>query len=112
MENQVNSITVEGVLTSDVKLTYDDTKKASIGKFYLKNTTTVGKNTYHNDFYIVVYGRKAENCEQHLHIGSNCTVVGKVSTWHKPDKNGNMQPGVTILTSEVFFEEDEEIVSD
>ena len=107
MDNMLNVITVEGVLTSEVRLTYDENKKTSVGKFYLKNTTKVGKNVYHNDFYVVVYGRKAEACEQHLYVGKRCSVTGKVSTWVKPGQNGHNQVGVTILAQDVNYEEEE-----
>lgn len=112
MNNMLNVTAAEGILTSEVKLTYDDVKKTSIAKFYLKNTTTVGKNTYNNDFYVVVYGRKAEACAKHLHIGKKCSVSGKISTWHKTDKNGNSQPGITLIASDVNFEEEEDALEE
>ena len=109
MENQLNMLATEGVLTSDVKLNYDDVKKTYVAKFYLKNTSKIGQNTYKNDFYIVVYGKKAEACARHLAIGRKCTVCGKTSTWRKTDKNGNAQPGVTVIASEVYFDSDESV---
>lgn len=109
MDNQLNVMTTAGVLTSDVNLTYDDVRKTSIARFYLKNTSKVGQNTYKNDFYVVVYGKKAEACAQHLRIGSECTVSGKVSTWQKTDKHGNPQSGITLIASDVYYEKQETI---
>ena len=102
-DNQLNVLTIEGALTSDVRLTYDDTRKISIAKFYLKNTSRVGQNTYYNDCYVVVYGKKAEGCAEHLCAGDTCTVTGKVSTWQKTDKHGNPQPGITLIASDVYY---------
>lgn len=107
MDNQLNMLTIEGVLTSDVKLTYDDIKKTSVAKFYLKNISKIGQNTYKNDFYVVVYGKKADACAKLLSAGRKCTVCGKTSTWQKADKSGKAQVGVTVIASEVYFESDE-----
>lgn len=107
MDNLMNVIAVEGFLTCEVNLSYDEEKKSSIARFYIKNLCQTGQNKYANDFYIIVYGKKAEACKEHLSLGSMCSVTGKVSTWVKNDKRGNQQPGITIIASDVYFKKNE-----
>ena len=99
---QLNTCFVVGYLTDDVLLTYDEVKKTSVAKFYLKNHCKIGKNTYSNDFYVVIYGPKAERCAAELRKGKCCSVVGKMSTWSRIDKMGKTQPGVTIIAYEAL----------
>lgn len=105
MNSQMNFIGIEGYLTDDVKLSYDDQKKCMKARFYIKNLCQVGNNHYGNDFYVVVYGKKAENCARHLSKGKKCAVTGKVSTWLKSEKIGLSQSGITIIASDVHFDE-------
>ena len=105
MNSQMNFIGIEGYLTDDVKLSYDDHKKCVKARFYIKNLCQVGGNQYGNDFYVVVYGKKAESCARHLSKGKKCAVTGKVSTWLKSDKIGSSQNGITIIASDVHFDD-------
>ncbi len=103
-DNLLNIIAVTGFLSGDVKLTYDETKGTYVAKFYIKNPCKIGNYTYFNDYYVVVYGNKAEQCKNTLSDGKKCSVIGKSSTWSKKSNKGNAQPGVTIIASEVHFE--------
>ena len=107
MDTLMNVIAVEGYLTSEVNISFDDVKSSSIARFYIKNPCQIGQNKYGNDFYIIVYGKKAEECKKYLSLGKKCSVTGKVSTWVKNDKRGKTQPGITIIASEVHFKKDE-----
>lgn len=101
--NLLNIIAVAGFVSGEVKLSFDDVKKTSVAKFYIKNPCKIGTYHYDNDYYVIVYGNKAAQCHEMLHDGDMCTVSGKSSTWCKKDKKGNDQYGITIIASDVHF---------
>lgn len=112
IDNQMNLIAIEGTLTCDVSLSYDEKKKSSIARFYIKNSVQMGQNKHYNDYYIVVYGKKAEECAKYLSTGKTCSVTGKSATWITADKKGKQQAGVTIIASDVYYETTDEAPSE
>lgn len=103
MNQFMNYIFVSGYLSSDVKSYYDESRKTTVAKFYLKNPVQVGHNKYGNDLYIIAYGKLAEECVAFLSKGIVCAVQGTFSTWNKADKNGGEQPGITVIAKDIIF---------
>lgn len=103
LHDLMNVIAVEGFVSSEITLTADEKKQISVAKFYLFNPTRSGTYKYGNHFRVVVYGKKAERCAEKLSKGTLCSVMGKVSTWQQPDKEGKMESGITILANEVYL---------
>lgn len=106
-ENCLNLVVVEGYLTDDVKLERDGGKNKAVyrAKFYLLNPVQIGRNKYKNEYYVVVYGKKAEKCAQNLCKGKRCKVVGKEAHWFKKDKMGNVdKTGVTVIADDIFYD--------
>lgn len=101
--NLTNIVVVEGYVLSPVNLVFEDEKNTHKACFYLNNPCQVGRNSYINDFYIVVFGKKAKECNKVLSVGDKCTVTGKITRWYKGGKNGVTQTGITIFASDVSF---------
>ena len=100
----LNCFAIEGRLKDNVVLSYDDEKKVSKASFHLDNPYKIGKKEYHNNFWVVVYGAKAEYCAKCLSAGSKVTVSGSVVTWSKTDEDGKKFGGVTINATNVYWD--------
>ncbi len=99
----LNCFAVEGLLKDNVVLSYDDSKKVSKASFHLDNLNKIGKKEYHNLFYVVVYGKKAQDCAKGLSAGSKVTVSGSVVVWSNTDEIGNKYGGITINATNVYW---------
>ena len=99
----LNCFSVEGYLSDDVALTFDDNKKIKKASFHLKNPQKNGKKSFINEFYVVVYGKKGEQCAENLKKDKKVTITGKINTWAYRDETGNSQAGVTITASDVYW---------
>lgn len=97
----LNVFAVEGFLTDDVVLTFEDGKKTYKAAFHLRNPKKIGKKIFNNEFYVLVYGKKAEHCKRSLSAGMKVSVSGSLLTWFTRDENGNKQTGVTINATDV-----------
>jgi len=105
-QSMVNSIVVEGYVADELVLQPRDKNGETVDKvtFHLKNPKTVSGKEYYNEFYIVVYGKKARECMENLGIGSRCTIVGTANTWFKYDaEKGVKSSGLTVDAKEVYF---------
>ena len=100
MSNMLNVCAIEGIVATDIDLDNDEIKRVSKASFHLKNTLRTGKKAYTNDFYVVLYGKKAEDCYAKLSVGKPCTVSGKISTWFNVDEQGNKTSGAVINASD------------
>ena len=101
MSNMLNVFACEGIVADDIVLTQDEIKKVAKASFHLKNTVRTGKKAYTNDFYVVIYGKKAEECYAKLNVGKKCSVSGAISTWYKVDESGNKTSGAVINASNI-----------
>ena len=97
----LNVFACEGIVADDIVLTQDEIKKVAKATFHLKNTVRTGKKAYTNDFYVVIYGKKAEECYSKLTAGKQCSVSGSISTWYKVDEQGNKTSGAVINASNI-----------
>lgn len=97
--NMLNIFACEGIVSTDIDLGYDEIKKVSKATFHLKNTVKTGRKAYTNDFYVVLYGKKAEECHSKLSVGEKCSVSGSISTWFNVDDKGNKTSGAVINAS-------------
>lgn len=100
VNNCINIITIEGFLTSDVKLSFCEEKKVYKATFHLKNPNKVGKKVYFNELYVVVYGKQAKECKRVLETGDYCTVSGKICMWTTNNENCF---GVTVNAYDVYW---------
>ncbi len=98
-----NISVIEGTLISDVVLVRCDSKKVSKATFCLRNTTRIGENIVFNDFFVIVYGKNAKDCNFFLSTGDNCTVTGKICLRSDENKFENMRCGATLFASDVFW---------
>ena len=103
MSNMLNVFACEGIVADDIVLTQDEVKKVAKATFHLKNTVKTGKKAYTNDFYVVIYGKKAEDCYAVLSVGKKCSVTGSVSTWFKVDEQGNKTSGAVVNASNISY---------
>ena len=101
MSNMLNVFACEGIVSTEVELEYDEIKRVSKASFHLKNTVRTGKKAYTNDFYVVIYGKKAEDCYAKLSVGKQCSVSGTISTWYKVDELGNKTSGAVINATNI-----------
>ena len=101
--NCVNIFTVEGFLTSDVKLSSCETKRVRKATFYLRNPNKTKEGVFFNDIYIIVYGKKAEMCNRNLSKGDFCTISGTLCLWSRNKEDGSSNPGATVIASDVFW---------
>ena len=104
--SMLNSISIAGYVADELVLQSKDKEGEALTKvsFHLKNPKVVGGKEYYNEFYIVVYGKKARECLEHLSVGSECTVVGSANTWSKFDaEKGVRTSGFTVDAKEVYF---------
>lgn len=98
--NMLNIFACEGIVSTDIDLVQDEIKKVAKATFHLKNTVRTGRKAYTNDFYVVLYGKKAEDCYAKLRVGEKCSVSGKISTWFNVDEQGNKTSGAVINASD------------
>jgi len=52
---------------------------------------------------IVVWGRQAETCAQHLRKGRQICVEGRIQSREYQDREGNTRRGVEVVASSVTF---------
>ncbi len=103
MSSMLNVFACEGVVADDIVLTQDEVKKVAKATFHMKNTVKTGKKAYTNDFYVVIYGKKAEACYGALSVGKKCSVTGTVSTWFNIDELGNKTSGVVVNATNISY---------
>lgn len=98
--SKINSVVVGGYVSDELVLQYKEKNGGKVAKasFHLLNPKMVGDKQYTNKFYVVVYGKKAKECVEHLSVGSECVVIGTVNTW--TNSNG---AGAQIDATDVFF---------
>ncbi|MEE1505257.1 MAG: single-stranded DNA-binding protein [Acutalibacteraceae bacterium] len=103
--SELNDFAVTGYV-ADKPVLKPKENEGSVTKvgFHLKNPRMVGAKQFFNEFYIVVYGKKAKECLEQLCVGSKCTVTGSANTWEKIDpETGAKTSGVVVDAKEVFF---------
>lgn len=99
----LNISVIEGVLTDAVKLCFDEDKKVSKAGFHINNIHKKSKKPHVNKFYVLTYGKLAEDCAHFLKEGMCVRVQGSIITWAQVDEAGNKNTGVTINASNVYW---------
>ena len=94
--NMLNVCAIEGRVSTDIDLEFDEIKKVSKATFHIKNTVKTGRKSYTNDFYVVLYGKRADDFHAKMSVGKPCTVSGKITTWFNVDELGNKTSGAVI----------------
>lgn len=104
--SKLNTFSVGGYVADELFLHPKDENEGSVMKvtFHLRNPKVVGGKQFYNEFYVVVYGKKARECIEHLTVGSECIVVGSANTWSKTDpETGVKNTGIVIDAKDVYF---------
>ena len=104
--SKLNTFSVGGYVADELFLHPKDKTEGSVMKvtFHLRNPKVVGGKQFYNEFYVVVYGKNARECIEHLTVGSECIVVGSANTWAKTDpETGVKNTGIAIDAKEVYF---------
>ncbi len=102
--NLTNNVVIQGYLSTPVKLMLEKEKNTYKASFRISNPCQMGRNTYSNDFWVVIYGKKAQVCKDELSQGDKCTVIGKISLWYKAGNNGVERTGATINATDISFD--------
>lgn len=99
----LNISVIEGILTDEVKLCFDEAKKVSKAGFHIDNLQKKGKKHHANKFYVVTYGKEAEECARFLKEGMCVRALGSIITWAQVDEHGNKTTGATINATKVYW---------
>lgn len=104
--NSLNSILMEGNLVRDPE--YKTTAKGtSLTKF------TIACNKYYkvgeefkeevSYFDIVVWGREADNCNEHLSKGRGVRIIGSLKQDRWTDNDGKVRSRIVVIAEHVYF---------
>jgi single-strand DNA-binding protein len=104
--NHINSVLIEGNLVNDPVLSHTS-KGTSMCRFCLSSNRIYKEDdanrTEVSNFDVVVWGRQAEVCTEHLKAGSRARIVGRLKQDRTENPEGNGQSTVHIVAEYVEF---------
>lgn len=100
----MNSISLVGVLASDVKLT-ETRNGASVGKFNIAVNRPYQTNGEKKADFIPIscFGKVAENCAKYLSKGCKVAVVGSLKVDSTKDNEGNWHTYFSVESGSIEF---------
>lgn len=100
----MNSVILIGNLTKDPELRYSSGQnQTAICRFSVAVNDGYGDNQRTSFIPIVVFGKRAENCEKYLSKGSKAGVKGRIQTGSYVNKNGQKVYTTEVVAEDVEF---------
>lgn len=100
----INSVTIIGRVTADIKITYLNSGTAK-GEFGIAVNRSVKKNEQWADetsfFNLTLWGKTAESLQQYLTKGQQVAISGHLQQQRWKDGNGNNQSKVVVVPDSV-----------
>lgn len=98
----MNSVNLVGRLTKDVELRYTGDQMA-IATFSVAIDEGYGDKKRTNFIPVVVFGKRAENCEKFIGKGSLVAVEGSIRVESYENKEGKRVYSTKVVAKEVHF---------
>lgn len=92
-----------GNLTKDVELSYTTSADPlAVAKFTIAINEGYGEKQKVDYIPVIVFGKRAENCEKYLSKGSKVSINGKLKI-ENYQKDGNWRTSANVIAEEIEF---------